>query len=260
MADYITHDNLTFISTMEYQNPQLESSAISTIQAWVSSANSQLLRISENFTRKYPNAISNVAANFVQTAVDLRLPICGFFCRWPTDYPSDAISEKACACVVDLLCSLIRQAIELLPSQIDTKPHDILSMENFQVLEHPEQEGAWSMALNIFRNILIRQHAPLFIVLDGIEHLDDTYAAGPMADILSVDADVVIEQTSRSSNSPQRLDTESRQPLNVLFTTAGDCDTLSGIQMSLNEQCFERVVLHHTAKRFTVNIALGCKK
>lgn len=250
MEDFIIQDNWAFISTLEYQNPRLSHSTLQTLQGWVSSLTSKILWISKDFAIRYPSPLSVVSANLVQMAVDLQLSVCAFFCSWPDDYEGENLQDKESACVVDFLYTLIRQVIDQLPEQVEVEAACNFSLERFLVLSHPEHEDTWEMGLEILKDLLTCFPQPLFIVLDGIDHLDQTSISDLAAEILCIFGEVISEKAeSGNVDNADESNLMSNFPLRVLFTTAADCDMLSDLQDSLKDTCVEHVVEEHDVKR-----------
>jgi hypothetical protein len=248
MEDYIIQDNWAFITTLEYQNPRLELSTRSKLQEWVSSPTSAFLWISKDFAINYPSPLSVVCANFVEMAVDMHLSVCAFFCSWPADYTGGSAEEKEYGCVLDLLYSLLRQVIDLLPPQFEVEVACDLSSERLLALHDPGSKKAWSAGLGILKGLLSCIPQPTLIVLDGIEHLDQTSVTDLAAEVFRTLGDVISKKMSEYNSSGGSA-SMSKHPLKVLLTTAGDCDTLSALQGYMEEGCFERVIEKHDMKR-----------
>ncbi|EXJ74893.1 uncharacterized protein A1O5_01589 [Cladophialophora psammophila CBS 110553] len=248
MEDYIIQDNWVFITTLEYQNPRLEPSTISKLQEWVSSPVSAFLWISKDFAINYPSPLSIVSANLVEMAVEMHLSVCAFFCSWPADYPGGSKEEKEYACVRDFLYSLLRQVIDLLPPQFEVEGACDITSERLLALDDLGSKKAWATGLDLLKSLLPCVPQPTLIVLDGIEHLDQTSVANLAAEVLCVLGDAIFKKAS-DYNSSEGSSSMSKHPMKVFFTTAGDCDTLSALQENMEESRFERVIERHDLKR-----------
>jgi hypothetical protein len=248
MEDYVVQDNRTFINNLEYQNPRLESSTSWELQEWITSPSSGFFWISRVFTIDYPSPLSVVAANIVEMATNMQLPVCAFFCSWPADYPGKDLQEKEAACVVDLLYSLIRQLVDLLPSEFECQHNSDPKLERLPNLDGLEDPEVWTTSIDMLRNILSSIQQPVLIILDGIEHLDQTSVSDLANEVLGTLGEAVTNKISEIGNLKEDKST-SKYALKALVTTAGDCNTLLDLEENMTEACFVRVMEQNDAKR-----------
>jgi hypothetical protein len=175
------------------------------IKEWSTSITSQILWILGSLDRNYPSNLSSIAAALINAADEAAIPTLHLFLDWPSDerFP-----------IFNLLYSLIRQIISLLPEQF-ISPVDF-SPEKFEKLN--SQMESWEAGLAVLSGLLDLAPPLLLIIIDGIDHLD----------YLSVG--------SRDVGNLLRLlqrhvwddgDQEPKKTLKILFTTAGNCATLN---------------------------------
>jgi hypothetical protein len=182
-----------------------EHQVVHAIKEWSTSITSQILWILGPLDRHYPSNLSSIAAALINAADEAAIPTLHLFLDWPSDerFP-----------IFNLLYSLIRQIISLLPEQF-VSPVDF-SPEKFEKLN--SQMESWEAGLAVLSGLLDLAPPLLLIIIDGIDHLD----------YLSVG--------SREVGNLLRLlqrhvwddgDQEPKKTLKILFTTAGNCATLN---------------------------------
>ena len=196
-----------------------ESSIVESLQDWSRGSTSQSLWIRGIYEESYPSSTSAIAAKIVNTALDVKIPLLCFFCNIPEEdeelmNDEDDTPSKDAAAVIDLLYSLIRQAIELLPRQISTKSN--LTKPRFALLDGTLD--TFDEALNILADLLLLVPSTLLIIIDGIEQLDDTDVDENITDILELLQGTTVQDVSGSE-----------KVVKVLYTTAGPCGALDGL-------------------------------
>ena len=92
----------------------IEWQVVSALQKWTTAA-SQILCIVGPSQAKHPSPTSMIAAEYISSAVKLKIPVVSFFCTLPRKRRlSEDLPEVEA--LISLAYSLIRQLIELLPS------------------------------------------------------------------------------------------------------------------------------------------------
>lgn len=113
--------------------------------------------------------MTKVAGSFIAHAESLDLPVVSWFCRLhePFDEQSGiSVQEKA---LISLLYALLRQLIEILPL-VPKCPIDI-DAADFEKLDGTV--ATTEIALRLLQQLLDQVDSPLFIVVDGLQWLDD---------------------------------------------------------------------------------------
>jgi hypothetical protein len=143
------------------------------------------------------NKVTTIAADFVEQAHKTDIPIISYFCKHSENKPKKAVTA--------LLYALIRQTVELLPSESTTTTID-MSEERFQSLDG--EADTWDAALALFHDIiglLDSLNCTAFCVLEGIHWLDGK---------------------SAESSLHQLLEALGKTDLKVLFATTGKSTVL----------------------------------
>ncbi|KAL9118431.1 MAG: hypothetical protein Q9187_005026 [Circinaria calcarea] len=196
-----------------------EHSVVESLQDWSHGAKSKSLWILGVYEDIYPSSTSAIAAKVINTALELKIPLLCFFCNIPeedeetTDNEEDTTSREE-ATVIDLLYTLIRQAIELLPRQISTESH--LTKSRFTRLDGTFE--TFDEAFDILTDLLYLIPDTFLIIIDGIEQLDDIHVDEKVTDILELLRKVTLQESSK----PKKV-------VKILYTTAGPCDALEGL-------------------------------
>ena len=205
------------LDTLDTLDPDVFSkypSITESMQDWSQAGTSQSLWIQELFEEPYPSSTSTIAGKVVSVALALKLPVLCFFCdleNYQEDKDDDYTGPAA---VIDLVYSLIRQTIDLLPAQVTTKCD--LSKSRFAKLDG--SLDSFDKALHILRNLLPLAPSKMLVVVDGIEQLDDTDVKSHINDVLEELQENMI-QTLKGKKKDKRM-------LKILYTTAGPCVTL----------------------------------
>jgi hypothetical protein len=155
---------------------------------------------------RYPSSTSMVAASVVKSAIDINIPLVHIFCDWPGKN-----EEKV---IVNILYSIIRQLVNILPSKVET-------CSDFSTIRFGNLDGSfqtWDEALSICAELFIEVPSPLLVVVDGIEHVGLGSCKKNIEGLLSV-LSAHISRLSEHDKSPKVF--------KVLFTTAGNCASLN---------------------------------
>lgn len=235
LEDHIVNNVLDFLQAIHSGNVFVEHSILSALQNWTSARESRALWLCKSeFDIAYPSPMSTIAANVIDTTTELGIPALAFFCRWPYDYNGECKQEGERGCLNDLTCSLIRQLINLLPIHLETNAD--LSESRFAVIK--DMIGGWGMALELLTDLLEFSPPLLFIIIDGIDHLDYTSVTENLAGLLRVIQTAFIK--SKANAGPQN------QIIKLLFTTAGGSLALDEFE----SDWLEKVTEIPNARRF----------
>ncbi len=147
-----------------------------------------------------------IAASVIKSAINTSVSLVYIFCDWPGKN-----EEKV---VVNILYSMIRQLVDVLPSKVETCSD--FSTARFRNLDGSFQ--TWDEALSICAELLTEVPSPLMVVIDGIEHIGLGTSRENIESLLSL-LNAHISRVSQNDKSPKIF--------KVLFTTAGNCASLN---------------------------------
>ena len=180
------------------------------LQEWGASTTSQSLWVKGAFQNQSLPSTTAIAVKVVTSAQSLDIPVICYLCSPLKSCIHD--DDLAAETVVDLVYSLIRQIIYLLPSDFESSAN--LTKNRFSKLDGENESLGTALAL--LKPLLDLTPKTLLVVIDGLEHLDDSIAEEDVDYVLQILLESV---TSSASGRDQRL-------LKTLFTTAGNCNTL----------------------------------
>ena len=209
----------------------VEMEVLESIQNWVRSPNSQALWVQGAYQVAYPSQVTAIAARVVTVALEWKMPVIYGFSNENDDgnedcqsLSADPYNESSENILVDLIYSLTRQLINQLVPKISTSRR--LNKQYFEKFDG--SINTFQAALRLFKELI--RHAPkdLWIVLDGIERLDDSTVETLLLELLDFLQDVI-------------TDTGSRNIVKVLYTTAGSCSTLEQLDQDFLENVEARV-------------------
>lgn len=154
---------------------------------------------------------TKIAINFVNHAEEIGLPVISWFCQPPgraQAHEEDAVGVEP---LVSLVYALIRQLIELLPLQpkspIDVSITDLESLDgNFSTI---------GTAIQLLGALIRQIDFVIFIVIDGLQWLDDIDTSKPLSQLITVLKYGVVDEHL----SPE-ADRDARD-IRVLLTTTG---------------------------------------
>lgn len=147
-----------------------------------------------------------IAASVIKSAIKISIPLVHIFCDWP-----GKIEEKV---VVNILYSMIRQLVDILPLKVETSSD--FSTARFANLDGSFQ--TWDEALSICAELFIEVPSPLLVIIDGIEHVGLGTSRKNIESLLGV-LNAHLSRVREHDKSPKIF--------KVLFTTAGNCASLN---------------------------------
>ena len=204
------------LNSIEYDSVYADEEIVHAIQEWSNSLNSCELWITGIQDSSYPSSTSPIAANVVLIALQLRIPVLCFFCNVLLDeaegeYDTTCSASPEEVAAITFVYSLIRQVIELLPKEIQTS-------KRFTKSRFGELDGSidtFDEAFSILSELLPFVPIPLFVVVDGIEKLDETEVEDGVLEVLKLLQDRLVQKSSFK-----------RKIIKILCTTAGYCSML----------------------------------
>ena len=216
MEDFTTNVS-KFLETIDLDIAVAEQEILEAIQDWIQSSSSRAVWVRGKSQESYPSNMTTIAARVVCVLLERRIPVLCYFSTSEDD-DNDAClrarinpgNTSAGNILIDLIYSLIRQMInQLLP---ETRMSRKLSRDHFKGFDGSIE--TFESALNLFEQVF--QHAPanIYIIIDGIERLDDDPACEPL-----VEEFLMFLQDMRT-------DTGSDRVVKLLYTTAGQCESL----------------------------------
>ena len=203
----------------------VDAKILESIQDWISSPNSQALWVQGAYQEAYPSQVTSIAARIVNVGLERKMPVlygfsnedddgnegCGSFNADPYNSPSENI-------LIDLIYSLTRQLINQLSPKVSTSSK--LSKQFFEKFDGSIK--TFESALSLFRELFRHAPANLWIVLDGIERLDNSTVENLLLELLEFFQNAI-------------TDTSSRKLVKVLYTSAGYCSTLEELDVDYLE-------------------------
>jgi hypothetical protein len=210
-----THDQPEPQTLLTPSGLYLENNAVSALQAWSESAVSRTLWISTGRSSVHPAISSRIAASVANAASRATIPVVWFH-YWPlaSDGSFEGFEQEERA-LISVLYTLIRQVIDLSPNSLDLSD---LSVEKLQSLDGTLE--TWDEGLRILSSALALGPPLLLLILDGLEHIDDTECGeGYLEGLLSL-----LRRASQNSDKDG-----SGNALKLLFTTTRDCSALNTV-------------------------------
>lgn len=230
LVDYIVSNPHNYISALPADRDYLERSTMLSLQRWAAASGSRVLWICDHGSgsMEYPASNTFVSATIVNFAKTVKIPVLAFFCGWPWNcYEGRDLEEKTRKCQIDILSTLIRQAIDQLPLEFETT-HD-MSQKRFASLQGP---GGWKKASLLFGELLQLCPRPMFIIMDGLDHL---IASNECLECFNSTLKVLKSAIAGSMSTQNK----ENRAIKLLLTTSADSkpiqNTLEGLSPSLIE-------------------------
>lgn len=235
---YIEQDTWKFLHTISEDSlPLIEQRLGHYFEDLLTVQRPCILWVRTDFTEIYPSSVSAIAAGFVDTCLHLQFPVLAFFCNWPSVYKGRDKQQRAERCLQDLVSSVIRQLIDQLPSTIQTDFD--LDRQRFLDLEK-DFWGCWPYALELLRVLVDSVTTSLFVVLDGVDHLEWTCVEGRLQEVIAI---LVSATVARAASVGPTTGVGRKGDIKILFTTAGDCSTLAKLEANVPAGCFDSIEL-----------------
>lgn len=209
----------------------VEQEVLDSIQHWIRSPNSHALWVYGAYQAAYPSRVTAIAAKIVTVALEWKIPVLYGFSNSDDDGNEDCQSLSADPynspsenILIDIIYSLTRQLINQLSPKVNTSRR--LSKQYLEKFDGSIE--TFDSALRLFKELL--RHAPtnLWIILDGIERLDDPTVETLLVELLDSLQDVITDNTSH-------------KVVKVLYTSAGHCSNLERLDDEVLESVETRV-------------------
>lgn len=197
-----------------------------------------MLWIEGLYESAYPSSTSTLAAAIVSAGQSSKslIPIISFFCADPNneDYDSEvpenmASDDRAEALLIDLAYSMIWQLLHLLSPSIKT-PID-LSKKRLSTLDGTMD--TWPQTFSLLSDLLTLSPPLLLLIIDGIEHLDDTSAEHELRQLLRMIQDTYLDTLDQQETANPPADDDQNRVFKVLFTTAGSSEALNELDLDI---------------------------
>ena len=215
MEDFTTNVP-EFLESIDLDIAVAEQEILEAIQDWIQSSNSRALWVRGKPQESYPSNVTTIAARVVSVVLRWNIPLLCYFSNSEDD-DNDACMRSRInpgntsggSILIDLIYSLIRQLInQLLP---ETKMHRNLTKDHFEDFDGSIE--TFERALKLFKQLFQYGPANIYLIIDGIERLDDDPACESLLKFLTFLEDMII-------------DTGSNRIVKLLYTTAGECESL----------------------------------
>lgn len=199
--------------------PGVDLEILQVIRDWSQSSISQALWVQGRFQETCPSDITIVAAKVVSVVRRMVIPFLHFFFRTngEGDEEDEAmtlspfeIPEETMA--IDFVYSLIRQLINQLPAKVKLSKGSWKSL--FRKLDG--SLDIFDIALKILRALFEHAPATLFLIVDGVERIEQKKAVATILRVLKFLENMVIK-------------TPRGKVIRVLYTTAGSSEVLEGL-------------------------------
>lgn len=190
---------------------------VEVVQTFCRATVSQMLWVIGTKSRLYPSPMTSIAASIVNALDEASVPTLSLFFDFP-------VTDSGA--VINFQYSLIRQMINLLPTQIAA---DIaVSPQAFSLLNGTLD--SWNIGMLIIKTLFGYMPPLLFLVIDGLDHLDFlSPGEQQLLDLVHFLHKQVMLRTSEGDTKSCHTGT-----FKILFTTAGSCACLN----ALNEESF----------------------
>lgn len=185
----------------------LNGAVIAALEDWTTGIDSRSLCVVGPSQMSGPSFTSMIAAKYVESAAEARIPVVSVFCELRHRKAPDG-SKPEIEALISMTYGLIRQLIELLPATIEAKP-------DFGAQRFKELDGSmdtWAEALTIMKDLLDLAPPTLLCVIDGFDRLEEKSTERALSDLYKALCGRVLADRE-TSGSPRVL--------KVLFTTAG---------------------------------------
>ncbi|KAL8794264.1 MAG: hypothetical protein Q9195_003218 [Heterodermia aff. obscurata] len=216
---------------IDYDFAVVDMGVLDSIQGWIRSPKSQALWVQGAYQVAYPSQVTAIAARVVTVALEYKMPVLYGFSNEDDDGNEDCQSLRVDPynspsenILIDIIYSLTRQLINQLSPKISTSRR--LSKQYFEKFDG--SINTFQSALLLFKELFRQAPTNLWIVLDGVERLDDSTVQTLLLKLLMCLQDVV-------------TDTSSRRVVKVLYTSAGFCSTLEQLDEDFLENVEARV-------------------
>lgn len=196
------------------------------LQPWAVSTEPRILHICGTDRALQDDTLSRISGKYASLAREAGLPVVSYTCILPHEAPQEDWRTRETVELTALAYALIRQLIELLPSNSST---GTVAFGEDRFKELDGTLATWTQTLELLGDLLpATDHSILVIVIHGVELLEHKSTAGRLKSLLKVLCDWVRDKRKPATK--------------VLFTT-------DGVSRALNE------LLDHTEVCIATNPA-----
>ncbi|KAI0186131.1 hypothetical protein EV127DRAFT_472894 [Xylaria flabelliformis] len=196
-----------------FEEPPLSTLAdpefVTRLNTFTAKTESQMLYVCRRYLEETSNPLKMSAAVYISLARKAEIPVISYFCRLSHDEPPSGRTRETIE-LSGLLCSMIRQLINILPGQLAAEAPR-LDLQRFSEIDGTLR--TWKQAISLLGDLVVCVRLPLLLfVLDGLS-------------LLEYDSEDVIEPKLRMliiclKNMVETSKKEGRI-VKILFTTAG---------------------------------------
>jgi len=175
---------------------------------------------------EYPNTLTTIAARAAEMCLNLDFPVVVFFCPWASEYRASSRRDREKRCLLDLVCSIIRHMVDLLPVEFETERN--IGPDTFtKFLQGNDILSNWGVAVELLTSLAALIRVPFFVFLDGLEHLEGTAVQAYFASLLGV------------IMSFATMGVGDGKFVKILLTTSGNSKTVTRTADRLPRGCLE---------------------
>lgn len=191
-----------------------DSTFVMRLKHFTTTEDSQILYVHTRFDGTGQTQLQKSAGAWISLARRSEFPVISHFCQLSSDDPPRNRTRESME-LSGLVYSLIRQAVTLLPAELDQKA---LSIDEERISSLDGTLRTWGQAVGLLRDLLGLIHLPvLMIVIDGLT-------------VLEYDAEHItlkIRQLVKCLQSFVRTSNSEGRVIKLFFTTAGLSPALS---------------------------------
>ncbi|KAG9242577.1 hypothetical protein BJ878DRAFT_162933 [Calycina marina] len=196
----------SMIDFLEPQSLRIDKQVANALEDWMKGTTPKTLCVCE------PESSKLIAAAVAMRALEVGMPALCFFCDCTPELPMSPESRNAFyeSMVVNLMYSLIRQLIDLLPNRFETKLE--FTRSTFAKLD-----GAfdtWPRAKQVLDKLMKLAPQGMLAVIDGLDQLDLPEYHDCVEDIL----EILLRYTDQEHNK--------KRALKILLTTKESCSMI----------------------------------
>ena len=154
---------------------------------------------------------TKVAINFINHAEEIGLPVISWFCQPPVRGQTYEEAAVEASSLVSLVYALVRQLIELLP----LKPRKPIGVS---IIDLESLDGTFETigtAIQLLGALIRQIDFVVFIVIDGLQWLDDIGTMKPLSELIATLTKDVVDGRASSETG------QDAQDIRVLLTTTG---------------------------------------
>lgn len=188
------------------------SEVVLALQEWTSDMKGPIFCVSGPAEAARPSSTSVLAAQYVSRAARTKIPFIVHFCSLLREPIKSTMTLEACA-LISLTYSLIRQLVELVPLELPLEAPSLTS-ERFSSLDG--SLGSWSEAMRTLEDLLSLAPPLFFILIDGIQWLDDKSTDKHLQEFFAL-----LRRVSETTSTSSKDTVQRQRTIKILFTTTG---------------------------------------